>query len=72
LVVYPRAVESAHNCELCTAGIWQKIQEYNLKQDKDIFTGLDCNCKNQWYKELHIDSPPLAERIENVLHELSR
>lgn len=72
IVVYPRAVKSAHNCELCTAGIWQKIQEYNLKQDKDIFTGLDCNCKNQWYKELHIDSPPLAERIENVLHELSR
>ena len=72
MVVYPRAIQSAYNCDRCTSGIWQKIQEYNLKQDKDIFTGLDCNCKNKWHEELHIENPPLPERIGNILNELSR
>jgi radical SAM enzyme (TIGR01210 family) len=72
MVVYPRAIQSAHNCNLCTSRIWQKIQEYNLIQDAAIFTDLDCACKNQWYEELHIESPPLPERIDKVLHDFSR
>jgi radical SAM enzyme (TIGR01210 family) len=72
MVVYPRAIQIAHNCDQCSTRIWQKIQEYNLNQDKNIFTNLECNCKNQWYEKLHLDSPPLPDRIENALYELSR
>ena len=52
VVVYPRAVQAAHNCSKCTHAVWQKIQEYNLVQDKNIFKDLDCECKQKWKEEI--------------------
>jgi radical SAM enzyme (TIGR01210 family) len=71
IVVYPEAIQSAYNCDKCTATIWQKIQQYNLVQEKNIFNDLHCTCKKQWQEGLKTKGLPLAERIDSILQALN-
>ena len=69
LVVYPKTIQSAYNCSLCTREVWQKIQEFNLVQDRNIFNNLDCDCKKKWADELQTAGNPLLERINIILQD---
>jgi radical SAM enzyme (TIGR01210 family) len=72
IVVYPRPVQVAYNCDRCTGRIQKKLQEYNLIQDRKIFDDLQCTCKNLWRDELNADYSPLTGRIEKILQELRK
>ncbi|KYK37858.1 MAG: archaeosine biosynthesis radical SAM protein RaSEA [Theionarchaea archaeon] len=55
------------NCRKCTPQIIEKISQYNVHQDVNEFQRLDCDCKNQWLKELDKKMEPLPERVEIML-----
>ncbi len=45
----------ANNCSDCDKDIVKKLQEFNLSQDRSLFSDLpDCTCKSHWktYKEM--------------------
>jgi len=45
----------AHNCKQCDTTILQKIKQFSLTQNIDVFTDLNCKCKHQWQIQLEIE-----------------
>jgi radical SAM enzyme (TIGR01210 family) len=72
IVVYPRAVQSAYNCSRCSQTVWQKLQDFNLCQDKNIFNGLECDCKIKWREELKKTDLPITTRIAKIVMEFEK
>ncbi len=45
----------AHNCLRCDRNVLNAIEKFNLTQDKSVFEGLECSCKNVWRTLLYTE-----------------
>ncbi|HEC81698.1 MAG TPA: TIGR01210 family radical SAM protein [Thermoplasmatales archaeon] len=48
----------AHNCKTCNSEILEAIRKFSLKQDTNVFNGLECSCKQTW--EGYLDLEPFT------------
>jgi radical SAM enzyme (TIGR01210 family) len=59
----PLPKEIAHNCNKCSDSIWQAIYNFNKTQDLTLFDRFECNCIEDWKKDLNTKDIPLFNRI---------
>jgi len=50
------SIRGAHNCRSCDRSFLDAIEEFSLSQDKKIFDGLDCTCKEIWLDQLDMEN----------------
>jgi radical SAM enzyme (TIGR01210 family) len=58
LIIHPTAggkIRGSHNCGECDPEVVAAIERYAVSGSLDEFTGLDCECKSLWRKELEND-----------------
>ena len=58
LIIHPTAggkIRGSHNCGACDSEVVAAIERYAVSGSLDEFTGLDCECKSLWRKELEND-----------------
>ena len=58
LIIHPTAggkIRGSHNCGECDPEVVAAIERYAVSGSLDEFTGLDCECKSLWSKELEND-----------------
>ena len=58
LIIHPTAggkIRGSHNCGACDPEVVAAIERYAVSGSLDEFTGLDCECKSLWRKELEND-----------------
>jgi radical SAM enzyme (TIGR01210 family) len=58
-----RIVEFPSNCPKCDKTLFKAILEFNKMKTNAVFDGFDCECKNEWFKELNTPTLPLKERL---------
>ena len=49
------SIRGAHNCKGCDRNYLKAISDFSLNQDKKVFQGLDCDCKENWLDLLDIE-----------------
>ncbi len=54
----------AHNCGTCDKQVLQAIQEFSLTQNKEVFTGLTCDCKEQWRDQLNLENLSFGSSVD--------
>jgi len=58
LIIHPTAggkIRGSHNCGECDAEVVAAIERYAVSGSLEEFTGIDCDCKSLWRKELQND-----------------
>ena len=58
LIIHPTAggkIRGSHNCGECDAEVVAAIERYAVSGSLEEFTGIDCDCKSLWRKELEND-----------------
>jgi radical SAM enzyme (TIGR01210 family) len=58
LIIHPTAggkIRGSHNCGACDPEVVAAIERYAVSGSLDEFTGIDCECKSLWRKELEND-----------------
>ena len=58
LIIHPTAggkIRGSHNCGKCDSEVVAAIERYAVSGSLDEFTGIDCECKSLWRKELDND-----------------
>jgi len=69
LRLYPRPIETAHNCGSCDTEILASISKFP-QRGISVFENLDCKCKREWETTLLEESPSLEDRIEYFYKQL--
>ena len=60
-----------HNCDKCNALMVGAINTFNSTYDLTCFDNMDCSCKDQWRHEVEQQTPPLYDRINQILDKLN-
>ncbi len=58
LIIHPTAggkIRGSHNCGECDPEVVAAIERYAVSGSLEEFTGIDCDCKSLWRKELEND-----------------
>ena len=55
-VVGGGSMRGAHNCGSCDNKVLNAIEEFSLTQQKNVFYGLTCDCKEQWRDQLELEN----------------
>lgn len=53
----PLPIATAENCSLCSASVKRAIQEFRETNDITIFKTLNCDCREEWKKEIELTAP---------------
>ncbi len=59
LIVHPTAagkIRGAHNCGKCDREVAAAIERYSVSLDLAEFSGLDCECRKRWRREVELDT----------------
>jgi len=62
----PLPTEIAHNCNKCTKQVRERINDYNLDGDISVFNELNCDCIEDWKRDLDKKEKSLYERIMEI------
>lgn len=63
---YPSPDFVPNNCTLCNGRVMDAIVEYNRTLRVDVFDGLDCECKAEWFEVLK-EGTSWYQRLENFV-----
>jgi hypothetical protein len=61
---YPSPAEVPYNCDKCSDEVLDAIKLYNRTLDISVFEGLDCDCKDEWRRELEAEAMPMEARLD--------
>lgn len=64
---YPSPNKVPYNCDECSEKVLEAIKEYNRTLDVSVFDNLDCNCKEEWKKEVNKDYDSIDNRIQSTI-----
>ncbi|HEY9246245.1 MAG TPA: archaeosine biosynthesis radical SAM protein RaSEA [Candidatus Methanoperedens sp.] len=67
-VFLPLPKETSHNCSMCTAEVRKMINKFNETQDIRLLDNLDCDCMNDWRRDMGRKEIPLFERIDDQMN----
>jgi hypothetical protein len=63
---FPSPSAVPNNCELCNDKVMDTIIQYNKTLDRNVFNGLDCDCKNEWKIILKEKPQPFEDRLKVI------
>ena len=49
------STRGAHNCKICDRKFLDSISSFSLSQDVEVFSNLDCECKERWLDQIDIE-----------------
>ncbi len=61
---FPSPSNVPFNCQKCSPEILAAFRQYNADFDISCFDGISCDCKEEWERELEVESIPIEERLE--------